>query len=110
MKTKNLIALVLMFYLWPTACLGAYWLAVRSMESGSDALALIPIVGIFEVMGFVAFAVVVRGLKRAESGHADQQENGNVNGEDQRCALQRNRRPTTPSACRRMRPGFWGGH
>lgn len=71
MKTKNLIALVLMFYLWPTACLGAYWLAVRSMESGSDALALIPIVGIFEVMGFVAFAVVVRSLKRAEAKQSE---------------------------------------
>lgn len=71
MKTKNLIALVLIFYLWPVACLGAYWLAVRSMESGGDALALIPIVGMFEVMGFVAFAVVVRGLKRVEARNAD---------------------------------------
>lgn len=67
MKTKNLIALVLIFYLWPVACLGAYYLATRSMESGSDTLALIPIVGLFEVMGFVAFAVVARGFKRAES-------------------------------------------
>ena len=71
MKTKNLIALVLIFYLWPVACIGAYWLATRSMESGGDALALIPIVGMFEVMGFVAFAVVVRGLKRVEARNAD---------------------------------------
>lgn len=71
MKTKNLIALVLIFYLWPVACIGAYWLAARSMESGGDALALIPIVGMFEVMGFVAFAVVVRGLKRVEARNAD---------------------------------------
>jgi len=67
MKTKNLVAIVLIFYLWPVACLGAYYLATRSMESGGDALALIPIVGVFEVMGFVAFAVVARSLKRAES-------------------------------------------
>lgn len=66
MKTRNLIALVLIFYLWPVACLGAYYLATRSMESGSDTLALIPIVGLFEVMGFVAFAVVARGIKRPD--------------------------------------------
>ena len=67
MKTKNLIAIILIFYLWPVACLGAYYLATRSMESSGDTLALIPIVGLFEVMGFVAFAVVARSLKRAES-------------------------------------------
>ena len=89
MKTKNLVALVLIFYLWPVACLGAYYLATRSMGSNTDTLALIPIVGFFEVMGFVAFAVVARSIKRADPRASGDSQDAEPQGQEQegsRCA------------------------